>query len=558
MTFVETVFYLKSATHKTNKRLLVYKILGGAPGILGLLLLLSACGNGQKEQSTPAMGPTGYDPTIAGSFMEISAMRFDQPWLDSFFVRFPAFADQEASIRSFYERRTNCYAWHDAGGLTEQADHLFNRMLNQRREGLEDSTRYVMELVQMMAEGSAARRMPLADIMLTAQYFQYSIRHFEGVSEEMSRKTDWFLPRKKFSPEHMLDSMLTRGGYLFEHEPVFYQYRLLKKALDELSGSQFDTVRSPLPTLSRILAEGDTSAAIPAYRKRLVLTGDLERYDGREVFDTAMATAVRRFQWRHGLESDGKLSPDVCKELSVSGQERMRQILLNMERFRWIPERMEGRYLFVNIPEFKLRAYDGDSALWEMRVIVGQELRSTVIFNGEISYLVFSPYWNIPSGILERDVLPAMRRDPAYLQKHNMEITGYRAKTPVIRQRPGSTNPLGKVKFMFPNVHDIYLHDSPAKNLFEKSERAFSSGCVRVADAGKLAGFLLEGQPGWSPEKIREAMDGDQQVSVNLDRKMPVFLVYFTAWIDGSGDLHFRKDIYRRDRKLAELLFAGN
>ena len=282
----------------------------------------------------------------------------------------------------------------------------------------------------------------------------------------------------------------------------------------------------------------------------------MDRADSTPVFDQFLHQAVMRFQKRHGLTQDGIAGPSFFAELNIPGSERVKQIMLNMERYRWIPEKMEGDYLVVNIPEFRLHSFTDDSLNWSMNVVVGQELHKTVVFHGHISYLVFSPYWNIPPGILKRDILPAMRRDEKYLVRNNMEVTGYNGNTPRIRQKPGASNPMGKVKFMFPNSYNIYLHDSPSKSLFEKEQRTFSSGCIRVADAEKLARYLLQSEYGWTEEKINHAMNAKKETYINLAHKMPVFIVYFTTWVDSDGNLNFRKDIYERDSKLNELLFS--
>jgi murein L,D-transpeptidase YcbB/YkuD len=210
---------------------------------------------------------------------------------------------------------------------------------------------------------------------------------------------------------------------------------------------------------------------------------------------------------------------------------------------------MKGRYLAVNIPEFKLHAYQDDSLLWSMNVVVGKSVHKTVVFSGDLKYVVFSPYWNVPPGILKNEILPGIRRNKNYLDVHHMEWNNGN-----VRQKPGPWNSLGQVKFLFPNSHSIYLHDTPSKSLFNEEKRAFSHGCIRVAEPKKLATYLLRDDLNWSEQKIEAAMNRGKEQYVTLKENMPVFIAYFTAWVDRKGLLNFRDDIYSRDTRLAELV----
>ena len=211
-------------------------------------------------------------------------------------------------------------------------------------------------------------------------------------------------------------------------------------------------------------------------------------------------------------------------------------------------------YLVVNIPEFKLHVYHSGNLLWSCNVVVGQSVHKTVVFSGELKYVVFSPYWNVPSSIVRNEILPAMRKDGNYISRHNMEITGYRDGLPEIRQKPGFRNSLGLVKFLFPNSYNIYLHDTPAKSLFDESSRAFSHGCIRISEPFKLAEFLLRNDLSWNTEKISTAMNTGKEKHITLKDKMSVFIAYFTAFVDRNDRINFRKDIYGRDERLAEMI----
>jgi murein L,D-transpeptidase YcbB/YkuD len=230
-------------------------------------------------------------------------------------------------------------------------------------------------------------------------------------------------------------------------------------------------------------------------------------------------------------------------------EKRIQQIIVNMERSRWVPVKLSNNYLVVNIPEYKLHVYENDSVAWSMNVVVGKDQHKTVIFNGDLKYVVFSPYWNIPTSILRKEILPALKRNRNYLSRHNMEW-----HNGGVRQKPGPNNSLGLVKFLFPNSHNIYLHDSPAKSLFQETDRAFSHGCIRLAEPKKLAMYLLRNDSSWTEEKITGAMEGRVEKYVTLRQPVPVFISYFTAWVDKLGKVNFRKDIYKRDERLAQMI----
>ena len=221
-----------------------------------------------------------------------------------------------------------------------------------------------------------------------------------------------------------------------------------------------------------------------------------------------------------------------------------------MERTRWLPIIPNRHFININIPSFTLSAYDQDTLTFTMNVVVGKDVHQTVVFNGDIKYVVFCPYWNVPPSILKKEILPAIKKNPDYLRKNNMEWNGN-----AIRHKPGPSNALGLVKFLFPNSHNIYLHDSPAKSLFHAQTRAFSHGCIRLADPKKLAVYLLKDDPQWPESKVSQAMKTGKEKYVTLKDPVPVFIGYLTAWVDQQGKLNTRKDIYRRDQPLEEMLF---
>ena len=293
----------------------------------------------------------------------------------------------------------------------------------------------------------------------------------------------------------------------------------------------------------------DSSQTIGAMRERLFLLGDLVNNNLSNRFDTTLQDGIKNLQSRLGYKEDGKINSTLLAEMNTPIEKRIEQILVNMERCRWVPVQLKSNYLLVNIPEYKLHVYDHDTIAFSMNVVVGKNQNKTVVFNGEMKYVVFSPYWNIPASILKKETLPGIRRNSNYLAKHNMEWNGGN-----VRQKPGPNNSLGLVKFLFPNSHSIYLHDSPAKSLFNEDQRAFSHGCIRLSEPTKLANYLLRDDANWNDEKITSAMNKGVEQYVTLKTTVPVFIAYFTAWVNKKGQLNFRNDVYQRDSRLAKMI----
>jgi murein L,D-transpeptidase YcbB/YkuD len=244
----------------------------------------------------------------------------------------------------------------------------------------------------------------------------------------------------------------------------------------------------------------------------------------------------------------GSIDNNLVKALNVSVDRRIEQILANIGRLRSAKISYSGTQLVANIPEYKLHVYEDGREVFDMAIVVGKESTKTVVFNGNISQIVFSPYWNVPPSIVENEILPAMRGNKNYLKNNGYEVVGREGGLPAIRQKPGAGNSLGKVKFVFPNSHNIYLHDTPAKSIFKMDQRAYSHGCIRVAEPAKLAAYLLRNESSWSAERIRKAMDAGSPQVVKLDNSVPVAITYFTAWVDEDGVMNFREDIYGRDK----------
>jgi L,D-transpeptidase YcbB len=502
--------------------------------------------------STPvlATADTINPSDIAGNFSDQAEFRFDSSEINKFINSHPAFKSYTDEFTRFYSARKYTYAWYSKAGLIEQSNILYNRVMQLRDNGIPDPAPYIEEYNQMMEDQSSDLSTE-RELMLTGQYLFYADKVLTGISDSDTRSIKWYIPREKMDYASLLDSLLT--GKADTRKLLFPQYYKLQERLKayyeiEKRGS-WVTIKPD----RKKYQSGDSSPVIREIRKKLFLSGDLRQDNQSDVFDEDMVVGIKEFQRRYGLMEDGVAGPGVLREMAAPLSKRIEQIAINMERCRWLPNETSEDYLFVNIPQFKLVAMERDSIVFSCNVVVGTATNKTVIFRGDMKYVVFSPYWNVPQSIINKEILPAMKRNPNYLAKHNMEYNGGK-----IRQKPGSNNSLGLVKFLFPNSFNIYLHDTPSKSLFNEDRRAFSHGCIRVSEPYELARYLLRFDPDWTPEKIKAAMNSGKEQYVTLNKTVPVYLVYFTAFVDSRGKLNFREDIYNRDPTLKEMLFSKN
>jgi L,D-transpeptidase YcbB len=394
-------------------------------------------------------------------------------------------------------------------------------------------------------------------------------------------------PRKQEIPSRVLE--MTRSPsprvLLSDLEPRFPIYQPLKRAL-----ARYRTLATDLPrpkfSFPAKFTPGMTNKDVPALRELLIALGDLQQggavQEGRsEVYDPQLEQAVKAFQSRHGLTADGVIGKGTLSRLSVPVADRLKQIELGLERLRWLSEGVRGHYLIVNIPSFQLYGARAGEGLGhhelQMNVVVGQAIdgRQTPVFHSDMTMVTFRPYWNVPEAIAAKEVVPEIRRSPAYLQKNNLEIVPAFAPAAVplsadsanldrvaggslkIRQRPGPDNALGLFKFSFPNVNNVYLHSTPSKGLFSRDRRDFSHGCIRVQDPQRLAEWVLEENGDWPPERIAEFANGEVTKTIMLKKPIPVYILYSTVMVDQEGRISFFDDIYGHDRTLQVLLSRG-
>lgn len=345
-----------------------------------------------------------------------------------------------------------------------------------------------------------------------------------------------------------------------ELTPLSPAYRSLRAALARYRALAADPALAALALPRSAIHLGDRRAELPRLRHLLAALGDMPLPSANapdlDRYDADLAAGVRRFQTRHGLEPDGLIGAATRAALQVPLAHRVRQIELSMERLRWLPDRDGDRVLVVNIPMFRLWAIDGGGAGFTTEVIVGRARSTrTPVFIESLEEVVFRPYWNVPESIFRHEILPALQRDPAYLRRHDMEYVreGGRLR---VRQRPGPANSLGLIKFAFPNDHSVYMHGTPAPQLFSRARRDLSHGCIRVADPVGLGEWVLAREArAWTREQILDAMNGTATFSVTLARPIRVVLFYLTAFVmPGDGLLHFAEDIYGHDARLDRML----
>ena len=459
------------------------------------------------------------------------------------------------ALRGFYRVRNYQYAWFTSGGMTEQAKGLWNvytedsshagKALKQQMDTLlqNDSLRVIK------GDSSFVR----TELALTRELVHYAQGQPNGVIT--SANFYYLVPAKKQDPLLLADSVLHK-----QSDSALYTgnkaYHSLKQQLAVYYKAAKDSNWQVLPAGVQNLKKGASSPAVTALKKHLRLTGDYTASDTTHVFTDSLEMAIKEVQQRNGLAPTGMVNDSLVAVLNISPEQRVEQLLVNMNRVLWMQPPGDSNRIVVNIPSLALTVFEDSGRVFQMPVIVGRKGTSTLLFSGAINQIVFHPEWRIPQSIVERDILPKMKADPHYLKKNNMEIVSQKDSIPVIRQLAGKDNAMGKVKFLFPNSYDIYLHDTPEKTLFAQQNRALSNGCIRVADAEKLAQYLLRDQKEWTPDKIRAAMNGDKTQTVNVKNPEPVYLTYYTAWVDENGRLNFRNDIYGHDQETAERMFT--
>ena len=525
--------------------------------ILFTLFLFNGC-RGQQTKSISIERDTTITPVTS-----YSALFLDSTKLESFINDYDTDDSASEQMRNFYKQRNYQFAWFTENGIAEHTRSFWNLHNNYVQNFRDTALEYKVlhrHIDQLLNDDSTViigtERMLKTELDLTMHFFAYSNRAYSGKLNP--KELQWYIPRKKINVVELLDSLIiTKNKNLQEWEPVNRSYQRLTKEL--VRYHQIDQAGGWKAMASDRLKKyrpGDSALLIKQVKQRLQTSGNDMTLDTSGYYTIELVPAIKLMQRSFGLKEDGIITSTLIDELNVSVKDRIKKILINLERMKWLPQQPEGNFIIVNIPEFKLHVFEGEKMIFSVNVVVGKAAHSTVIFSGQLKHVVFSPYWNVPPSIVRNEILPAIRRNPDYLKKTNMEKTGYSNGLPVIRQKPGASNALGRVKFIFPNSYNIYFHDTPAKTFFNEQKRAFSHGCIRLAEPVKLARHLLRNQPEWTSQKMNNAMLVSKEKWVLLKKPSPVFITYFTSWVDNEGILNFRDDIYGHDKKLAKQLFA--
>lgn len=474
------------------------------------------------------------------------------------FIQKEKLADSSANaMRNFYKLRNYEFAWFNSAGPTEQARGLWSLYASKKDSSSKDPSKNLSERMDTLLQRDSITvdkndsSFTKTELALTQQLIRYASENPQHIN---TGEIYYLVPAKKLNTMDFADSILNK-----QKDSSMYagnkNYNALKQQLAGYASIAKKGGWGTITTNSQ-LKKGMKSPAVAALKKRLQLAKDYNGTDTTNIFSDSLQIAVKAFQERNGLKPTGIVNDSMISILNIPVEQRMQQIIVNMNRTLWMqPEKDSGR-IEVNIPSQMLVAYADSGRAFEMPVIVGKEGNGTTIFSSNINQIVFNPAWNIPESIVKNEIMPKMKSDATYLKKNNIEVVK-QGDVPELRQLPGKNNPLGKVKFLFPNTHEIYLHDTPDKTAFAKPERTLSHGCIRVADAAKLAQYLLQDQKDWTVQKINAAMNSGKEQTVELKTKEPVNITYLTAWVDEKGMMNFRPDIYNHDKDAIAKMFAS-
>lgn len=555
---------------------------------IGMLLLLTRCSDAGVPVSLAGGNESSPAQTLAVSSSPISqeALR-EAIAAERQQVVSSRPAAERRDVDALYDRGEGAPVWIDAGGrLTAHARAGLTLLDHAASHGLDPAAYGVAELTSLAQNLDDVEPVPLAlsarfDVLMTAGVLRYCRHVHLGRVDPRTLGHQLTIPVEEHDFAEIVWWAIA-GGRLTEAagemEPPLPQYQALKGALARYRSLAAMDVRAP--TFAGTVRPGEPFADVATLHRLLVTLGDMPEdtpLASPDLYDDVIRAGVVRFQQRHGLDADGVIGRATQEALSVPLSWRARQIELALERLRWLPDLSQGRLIAVNIPMFRLWAWDdvtsGAPAV-TMAVIVGRALNTrTPVFADEMEYLIFRPYWNVPSSILRNESIPAIRRNPGYLTRENLEIVrGPSDSAPVLaptpeniealgqgdvrlRQRPGPRNALGLVKFMFPNQNDVYMHDTPAPQLFARSRRDFSHGCIRVENPTELAEWVLGRNPSWTREQIVAAMNGTDNRRIDLAESIQVVIFYTTAVVlPEDGSVHFAQDVYGHDARLDKAL----
>jgi L,D-transpeptidase YcbB len=478
-------------------------------------------------------------------------------------------------IFTFYHDRDFKPIWTRDSGPKTKAKVLLQALKSASDHGL-DPAKYAIPDLEIRFNSTNPEELAEFDLLMTDVFADFG-RDLSQGQVIPSDLDDTHVQPHGPGPLNLIDGAEAAshlGPYLDSLAPQTPQYARLK---DKLATYRAIAAMGGWPRIAagETLKPGMADARVPALRRMLAITGD---YPGdpnvsSNSYDPDLVAAVQSFQDRHGLSVDGVVGPATHAALDVPVEARIRQMEINMERRRWMPDDLGERYVFVNIADAFLKVVedrgDHEKTVLGARLVVGKPYTRTPVFSHEMSYVEINPSWGVPASIANKVFLPKVKENPGALLAENIRMFADQTEVDPwsvdwasvnrmpyqLRQDPGPTNALGRIKFMFPNRHAIYIHDTPSKNLFERDSRFFSHGCMRVQDPVALAELLL-GDQGWTRDRIRAQIDSGQKKVVHLKNKIPVHITYLTAWVNKDGTVHFRNDVYGRDPQLAAAAFG--
>jgi len=536
----------------------------------GVLVLLSTAGlvvAGCKGRQADTSIAPGWSPKTGDAIMKVPTTAVVSAIEAQLASGRPGAipADRWKHVQRLYTTYGNVPLWLETDGFHQaRSKALLRAVLGANTDALRLDAYPLDELVGAVgtvrdSKTPTAQQLATADVLLTSAYVGLAEDLLTGQLNPRSLAQDWHIAANR----EPIDSAVARSlrdaqldSAIARMRPHDAEYDALRRALVRFRGIVAAGGWPTVPTGKALKpGQADQPARIAALRQRLRVegfgaqSGDTASF-GRPVYDAELAGLVAGFQARHGIAVDSMLGAETVQSLNVPAPYRLAQIAANLERYRWLPRSLGERYIVVNVPAFRLEAHDSTGTL-EMKVIVGEEFegRKTPVFADSMETVVFRPYWNITPDIQAQETAPRIAADPKYMTANQLEYFQDGGETR-IRQKPGSKNSLGLVKFLFPNSFNIYLHDTPQDELFDKDVRAFSHGCIRLEKPEELAQWVL----GWDGGRVNAAMqEGKDDQSEKLSRKIPVYIVYATAY-ERDGQLYFGNDLYSRDDALVEAM----
>jgi murein L,D-transpeptidase YcbB/YkuD len=496
-------------------------------------------------------------------------------------------------IPMIYQQRDYIPLWLDADGLRPTARSLVHNIREAYQDGLMP-TDYHLKAIERLLGAFAKGRLAFndhsaelwahVDLILTDAFLLLGSHLSAGRINPEDIHADWLIGTRSFDILSTLNAAETESqirAAFDQLRPSHEGYKDLKSALKNMrklaSQGGWPQLNEKQPTIK----PSEADEGVPTVRRLLSITSNFQGLTDKaqpDYYDAKLVHAVKKFQSRHGLDPDGVIGKKTRNAMNITVDQRIRQIELNLERWRWLPRDLGRRYVFVNTAAFDLQVMEYGRKVLEMKVVVGRPARQSPVFSSTMSYMVLNPYWNVPHKLAVEDILPKLADGVDYLINQRFKVlTDWSADAEELapetidwglynehyfplrlRQEPGKKNALGQIKFMFPNKFAVYLHDTPQKSLFTKFQRDYSSGCIRVENAQALASYLLSDSQVWTPELLSKTLEKGKRRVVHVPNPITIHLLYMTAWVDANGRLQFREDIYQRDSMLDRALISRN